>query len=99
VDTIRRHSKDAVIVLQADEGFEAGDKTFEEATTRDIRVKGLLALSLPGVSGVRAPKPPNAVNTLRYVYNRLFGTHYTMLPSKSAPDGDYPYQWEPLRVR
>ena len=99
IDTIRRHSKDAVIVLQADEGFESGDKTFDEATALDIRVKGLLALSLPGVSRVRAPQPPNAVNTLRYVYNRLFGTRYSMLPTKSAPDGDYPYQWENLRVR
>jgi hypothetical protein len=99
VDTIRRHSTNAVIVIQADEGFESGDTTFPEETALDIRVKGLLALSLPGVSGVRAPRPPNTVNTLRYVYNKLFGTHYTMLPTKSAPDGDYPYQWEKLRVR
>lgn len=99
VDTIRRHSKDAVIVIQADEGFESGDKTFDEATARDIRVKGLLALSLPGVRGVHAPQPPNTVNTLRYVYNELFGTRYSMLPTKSAPDGDYPYQWEQLHVR
>jgi hypothetical protein len=100
VDTIRRRSKEApVIVIQADEGFESGDKTFDEATVKDIRVKGLLALSLPGVNGVRAPQPPNTVNTLRYVYNKLFGTHYSMLPSTSAPDGDYPYQWEKLRVR
>jgi hypothetical protein len=99
VDTIRKRSKDAVIVIQADEGFESGDKIFDEATALDIRVKPLLALSLPGVSGVRAPQPPNTVNTLRYVYNKLFGTHYSMLPSKSAPDGDFPYQWEKLRVR
>jgi hypothetical protein len=100
VDTIRKRSKEPpVIVIQADEGFESGDRTFDEATAKDIRVKGLLALSLPGVSGVRAPQPPNTVNTLRYVYNKLFGTHYSMLPSTSAPDGDYPYQWEKLRVR
>jgi hypothetical protein len=99
VDTIRNHSKGAVIVIQADEGFESGDKTFSEATALDIRVKGLLALSLPGVSGVRAPQPPNTVNTMRYVYNELFGTRYSMLPTRSAPDGDYPYQWERLHVR
>ncbi len=99
VDAIRRRAKDAVIVIQADEGFESGDKTFDEATARDIRVKGLLALSLPGVRGVRAPRPPNTVNTLRYVYNELFDTRYSMLPSKSAPDGDFPYEWENLRVR
>jgi hypothetical protein len=99
VDTIRHRSKDAVIVIQADEGFESGDKTFDEATALDIRVKGLLALSLPGVSGVRAPQPPNTVNTMRYVYNELWGTHYRMLPTKSAPDGDYPYQWDQLHVR
>jgi len=99
VDTIRRHSKDAAIVIQADEGFESGDRTFGEATARDIRVKGLVALSLPGVSGVRAPQPPNTVNTMRYVFNQLFGTRYSMLRSTSAPDGDYPYQWEHFRVR
>jgi hypothetical protein len=99
VDTIRSHSKNAVIVIQADEGFESGDKTFAEATALDIRVKGLLALSMPGVSGVRAPQPPNTVNTMRYVFNRLFDTSYSMLPTTSAPDGDYPYQWEHLRVR
>ena len=100
VDTIRRRSNEPpVIVIQADEGFESGDTPFDEATAQDIRVKGVLALSLPGVRGVRAPQPPNTVNTLRYVYNKLFGTHYSMLPSTSAPDGDYPYQWEKLRVR
>jgi hypothetical protein len=99
VDTIKRRSKEAVIVIQADEGFESGDNTFDEATAKDIRVKGLLAMSLPGVRRVRPPQPPNTVNTLRYVYNELFGTHYTMLPTKSAPDGDYPYQWDSLRVR
>ncbi len=99
VDTIRKRSRDAVIVIQADEGFESGDKTFDEETAKDVRVKPLLALSLPGVRGVRAPQPPNTVNTLRYVYNKLFGTHYSMLPSTSSPDGDYPYQWEKLRVR
>jgi hypothetical protein len=99
VDAVRKRSKDAVIVIQADEGFESGDKTFDEARAKDIRVKGLLALSLPGIRGVRAPQSPNTVNTLRYVYNKLFGTHYRMLPSTSAPDGDYPYQWEKLHVR
>ena len=99
VDTIRKRSPDAAIVIQADEGFESGDKTFDEATALDIRVKGLLALSLPGVGGVRAPQPPNTVNTLRYVFNSLFGTSYRMLPTKSAPDGDYPYQWDRLKVR
>jgi hypothetical protein len=99
VDAIRKRSKDAAIVIQADEGFESGDKPFDEETAQDIRVKGLLALSLPGVPSVRAPQPPNTVNTLRYVYNKLFGTHYSMVPSTSSPDGDYPYQWEKLHVR
>jgi hypothetical protein len=35
VDTIRRRSNEPpVIVIQADEGFESGDKTFDEATAR-----------------------------------------------------------------
>jgi hypothetical protein len=99
VDRIRSRSKEPpVIVIQSDEGFESGG-TFGEAVTRDIRVKGLVALSLPGVTGVRAPQPPTAVNTLRYVYNRVFGTHYPMLRSASYPEGDFPYQWEEMRVR
>ena len=99
VDRIRARSKrPPVIVIQSDEGFESGG-TFGEAVTRDIRVKGLLALSVPGVSGVRAPEPPNTVNTLRYVYNRVFGTHYPTLRSASYPEGDFPYQWEEMGVR
>jgi hypothetical protein len=99
VDAIRARSKrPPVIVIQSDEGFEAGD-TFGEATMRDIRVKGLVALSIPGVRGIRPPEPPNTVNTLRYVFNRVFGAHYSLLPSASYPEGDYPYQWEQMRVR
>jgi hypothetical protein len=99
VDNIRGQSRHAAIVIQADEGFESSDETFGEAAARDMRVKGLLALSLPGANAVRPPEPPNTVNTMRYVFNKLFGTTYAMLPSTSAPDGDYPYQWEHLRVR
>jgi hypothetical protein len=99
VDRIRARSKEPpVIVIQSDEGFESAG-TFPEEVSRDIRVKGLVALSLPGVTGVSAPQPPNSVNTLRYVYNRLFGTHYPMLRSASYPDGDFPYEWKAMRVR
>jgi hypothetical protein len=100
VDRIRARSKEPpVIVLQSDEGFESAG-TFPEAVSRHIRVKGLVALSLPGVSAAGVPRPPNAVNTLRYVYNRVFGTRYAMLPSASYPDADFPYEWkETLRVR
>jgi hypothetical protein len=99
VDRIRARSKEPpVIVIQSDEGFESAG-TFPEEVSRDIRVKGLVALSLPGVTGVSAPQPPNAINTLRYVYNRLFGTHYPMLRSASYPDGDFPYEWKAMRVR
>jgi hypothetical protein len=99
VDRIRARSKEPpVIVIQSDEGFESGG-TFGEAVTRDIRVKGLVAYALPGVGGAPAPQPPNTVNTLRYVYDRVFGTHYGMLRSASYPEGDFPYQWEEMRVR
>lgn len=98
IDQIRAHAKQPpVIVLMSDEGFEAGD-TFPEAITRDIRVKGLLAWSLPGISHARGPQPPNTVNTLRWVFNQVLGTKYPMLPTASYPDGDYPYQWEAFRV-
>jgi hypothetical protein len=86
-----------VIVLMSDEGFEGGS-TFSERVTRDIRVKGLLAYSLPGVAAGAGPQPPNTVNALRWVFNQVWGTHYPMLPAASYPDGDYPYQWEPFRV-
>jgi hypothetical protein len=99
VDAIRaRSERPPVIVIQADEGFEAGS-AFDDATSEDIRVKGLLALSIPGVKA-KAPQPPITVNTLRYVFNQVWGTHYPMLPAASYPEGDYPYQWdEPLRLR
>jgi hypothetical protein len=98
VDTIRARSKQPpVILIQSDEGFESGDQ-FGEAAMRQIRVKGIVALSVPGARPTRTPKPPNTVNTLRYVFNRVFGIHYPMLPSASYPEGDYPYQWEKMPV-
>ncbi|MEA2450101.1 MAG: hypothetical protein QOG63_2033 [Thermoleophilaceae bacterium] len=100
VDAIQKGSKvPPVIVIQSDEGFEANPENFGEATMQDIRVKGLTAISLPGVSGVRAPSPPTTVNTLRYVFNRSFGTHYPMLRAASYPEGDFPYQFQEMRVR
>ena len=47
----------------------------------------------------RVPGPPNTVNVLRYVFNRVLGTHYPTLPSHSYPEGDYPYQFEEMPVR
>ena len=98
VDQIRAHSRTPpVIVLMSDEGFEGGS-TFSEAVTRDIRVKGLLAYSVPGLRHPAGPRPPSTVNTLRWVFNQVWGTRYPMLPAVSSPDGDYPYQWEPFKV-
>lgn len=85
-----RSKEPPVIVSESDEGSSRRSRAFGEAAMRQIRVKGLVALSIPGVNGVRAPQPPNTVITLRYVYNKLFGTQYSMLPGTSAPDGDYP---------
>jgi hypothetical protein len=100
VDAILEHQRrPAVIVIQADEGFQGDPGTFGDATANDIRVKGLLALRLPGARGARPPQPPTTVNTLRYVFNRYLGTRYPMLPSASYPEGDFPYQWEAMRVR
>lgn len=99
VDAIRANStRPPVIVIVADEGFQAEDQ-FGERAMRQIRVKGLLAISLPGVSSPRVPGPPNTVNVLRYVFNRVLGTHYPTLPSHSYPEGDYPYQFEEMPVR
>ena len=87
-----------MIVLVSDEGFQAEDQ-FGERAMQQIRVKGLLALSLPGVPEPRVPGPPNTVNVLRYVFNEVLGTHYPILPSHSYPETDYPYQFEEMRVR
>ena len=100
VDAIRAHSRTPpVIVLQADEGFQADSETFGEAAMQQIRVKGLIALYLPGAKKPAVPRPPNTVNTLRFVLNRYLGTHYPMLRSASYPELDYPYQFEEMRVK
>ena len=100
VDAILAHSKSPpVIVLQSDEGFQADPDTFGEAAMQQVRVKGLIALHLPGVAGNRIPEPPNTVNTLRFVFNRYFGTHYRLLRSASYPELDLPYQFEEMQVR
>jgi hypothetical protein len=99
-DTILARSKaPPVIVIQSDEGFQANPDDFGEAATQDIRVKGLEALYLPGAGRARVPHPPNTVNTLRFVFNRYFGTHYPPLRSASYPELDLPYQFEEMRVK
>jgi hypothetical protein len=100
VDAIlARSRRPPVIVLQSDEGFQADEGTFGEAAMQQIRVKGLIALYLPGVKRPAVPEPPNTVNTLRFVFNRYLGTHYPMLRSASYPELDYSYQFERMRVR
>jgi hypothetical protein len=100
VDAIQRSSKaPAVIVIESDEGFQADPDAVGEATMRDVRVKGLSALYLPGLKKGRVPQPPNTVNTLRFVFNRYLGTHYPMLRSASYPEGDLPYDFQAMRVR
>ena len=99
VDAIRANSaRPPAIVIVSDEGFQA-ESQFGEKVMQQLRVKGLLALSLPGISKPRVPGPPNTVNVLRYVFNQVLGTRYPTLPSHSYPEGDYPYQFEEMRVR
>jgi hypothetical protein len=100
VDAILANSKaPPVIVIQSDEGFQANPETFGEAAMQQIRVKGLSAFYFPGVGRAGVPQPPNTVNTLRFVFNRYFGTHYELLRSASYPELDLPYQFEEMRVR
>jgi hypothetical protein len=100
VDTIRARSRrPPVIVIQSDEGFEANPEYLGEAAMRDVRVKGLTAVYMPGIERPRAPSPPTTVNTLRYVMNSYFGTRYPLLPAASYPETDFPYQYEEMRVR
>jgi hypothetical protein len=98
VDDIRAHAtRPPVFVIQSDEGFQAEPDVFGEDVMKDIRVKGLSAIALPGATTV--PDPPNTVNTLRFVLNHVIGTSYPMLPSMSYPEGDFPYEYKPLTVR
>jgi hypothetical protein len=101
IDAIDRQSRTSpVIVIESDEGFQADPRTVGgDAAMQDIRVKGLLALRVPGARQTGVPQPPNTVNTLRFVFNHTLGTHYPMLRSASSPEVDLPYQFEPMRVR
>jgi hypothetical protein len=96
---LERASTPPVILVQSDEGFQANSEPFGEAAMQDIRVKGLSAFYLPGHSGAGVPDPPNSVNDLRFVFNEYLGTDYPMLDTVSYPEGDYPYQFEPMKVR
>ncbi|MEY2474362.1 MAG: hypothetical protein QOK28_3691 [Actinomycetota bacterium] len=98
VDHIVRTSRTPpVVVIQSDEGFQANPETWGEATMNDIRVKGFGAFLLPGVTEV--PDPPTTVNTLRFVFDRYLGADWPMLPARSYPEGDYPYEFKQMRVR
>jgi hypothetical protein len=100
VNTIlARSARPPVIVIQSDEGFEALAEDWGAATVRDMRVKGILALYLPGSPKPQVPHDLNTVNTWRLLFNRYFGTHYPLLPSVSYPELDQPYRFEPMRVR
>jgi hypothetical protein len=87
-----------VIALVSDEGFSADPEVFGEAATKEIRLKGLQAFRFPGLGPADVPDPPNTVNTLRYVLNHYLGTRYPMLPSKSYPEGDLPYDYREISV-
>jgi hypothetical protein len=100
IDAIQAKSNQPpVILVLADEGFEASEKDWGEAAVRDIRVKGIMAMSLPGMRGARPPDKLNSVNALRFVFDRYFNAGYPMLPSASYPEGDLPYQFEKMKVR
>ena len=86
-----------VVVIQSDEGFQANPETWGDATMNDIRVKGFGAFLLPGLPpGV--PDPPTTVNSLRFVFNHYLGANWPMLPARSYPEGDYPYEYKPMQV-
>ena len=99
VDAIQAKSAaPPIIIIQSDEGFEVNEDVFGEAAMQDIRVKGLIALYLPGASNALVPQSLNTVNTLRFVFNQYFGTDYDLLRSASYPEADLPYQFEEMRV-
>ena len=80
-------------------GGRSREKDWGEAAVRDMRVKGISALYLPGMRGVRPPEKLNTVNTLRFVFNRYFDTRYPLLANASYPELDLPYQFEAMKVR
>lgn len=94
VDAILAHATTPpVIVVHADEGFQADPTVFGEAAMKDIRVKGISAMYLPGLDHPGLPNPPNSVNTLRFVFNQYFSAHYNMLDSHSYAETDFPYDF------
>jgi hypothetical protein len=100
VDQImRRSATPPVVVIQADEGFQANEEPWGEKTMQDIRFKGLTALLLPGLAKPTAPQPPTTVNTLRFVFNRYLDGNYPMLRAASYPEGDLPYQFDEMPVQ
>jgi hypothetical protein len=100
VDQIFARSKTPpVVVIQSDEGFQANPEPFGEAAMNAIRVKGLSAFYLPGLSRARVPQPPTTVNSLRFVLNQYLGAHYEMLRSASYPEADLPYEFKEMRVK
>ena len=100
IDQILAHAKTPpVIVVQADEGFQAEPEVFGEAAMEDIRVKGLSAFYLPRLDQPGVPTPPNSVNVLRFVFNHYLGTHYEMLKSASYAEGDLPYEPKEIHVK
>jgi hypothetical protein len=99
-DAILAQSKEPpIVVIQADEGFEASEEDWGEETVRDIRVKGLAAFYLPGMEKAPLPQKLNTVNSLRFMFNHYFGTHYPILRNASYPELDLPYEFEEMPVR
>lgn len=93
-DAILAHSKTPpIIMIQADEGFEALPEEFVEKVVQNMRVKGLSAFYLPGKDKARLPQDLNVVNSFRFVFNEYFDTHFNMFPSVSYPEGDHAYEF------
>jgi hypothetical protein len=99
-DAILAQSKEPpIVVIQSDEGFEGSEDVLGEEAMRDIRVKGFAAFSLPGMEKVAPPEKLNAVNSLRFIFDRYFGAQYPLLRNASYPELDLPYQFEEMPVR
>ena len=66
----------------------------------DIRVKGLLALSLPGVrEAARARAAQHRQHAALRLQPAASGRTTRCCRATSYPEGDYPYQFEEMRVR
>lgn len=82
-DIVENSPEPPIIIIQGDHGSGAG-LVWEnmEKTDLENRFAILNAYYLPGIDSSDLPKDITPVNTFRYIFNKYFGTEYSMLEDK-----------------